>query len=70
MNLKNSNWHTPFFVAVIKGFLDVADLLLENNLSSIDVKDYDGDSPLHWAVMLGNMKTVEFLLERDINIEE
>jgi len=59
--LENSNQHTPLFVAVVKGFLDVADAL--EGLSSLDVKDMAGDTPLHWAVMLGNAKSVAFLLE-------
>ncbi len=28
LDLKNTNWHTPFFIAIIKGFLEVASLLL------------------------------------------
>mmetsp|Transcript_28291 Transcript_28291/g.27228 ORF Transcript_28291/g.27228 Transcript_28291/m.27228 type:complete len:88 (-) Transcript_28291:779-1042(-) len=28
LDLKNSNWHTPFFVAMIKGHLEIGELLL------------------------------------------
>lgn len=27
LDFENQNWQTPFFVAVIKGFLDIAELL-------------------------------------------
>lgn len=70
LDLENSNQHTPLFVAMVKGFLDIAELLAENGLSSLDVKDMAGDTPLHWAVMLGNLKSVQFLLERGVNLEE
>jgi ankyrin repeat protein len=40
LDLRNVNYHTPFFISIIKGFLDIAELLLQNGLSSIDVKDY------------------------------
>ena len=29
-----------------------------------------GDSPLHWAVMLGNIKSVQFLISKGAYIEE
>jgi len=32
-------------------------------MSSIDYKDYEDDSPLHWAVVLDKPNTVRFLLE-------
>ena len=45
-------------------------MVSENGLSSVDTKDMAGDSPLHWAVMLGNVKTVEFLLAKEgVNID-
>ncbi|CDW75543.1 serine threonine-protein phosphatase 6 regulatory ankyrin repeat subunit a-like [Stylonychia lemnae] len=70
LDLENNNQHTPFFVAITKGYLDVAEILLENGLSSIDVKDMAGDTPLHWGVILGNIKTVEFLISKGINVDE
>lgn len=55
--------HTPFFVAVMKGFLDIAELLIENEMSDINSKDEESDTPLHWAVLLGNAPMVKFLLD-------
>ena len=34
LDIENHNQQTPFFVAVIKGFLDVAELLSSDNMSS------------------------------------
>lgn len=50
--------------------MDIAELLAEDGLSSLDVKDMAGDTPLHWAVMLGNLKTVEFLLSKSEDLLE
>ena len=63
LDIENANQQTPFFVAIVKGFLSVAEQLAAEGMSRIDTKDMIGDSPLHWAVMLGNQKTVEFLLD-------
>eukprot|EP00347_Sterkiella_histriomuscorum_P015824 403355547 len=35
-------------------FLDIADLLCENGLSTVDVKDMGGDTPLHWSLLVTN----------------
>ena len=32
-------------------------------MSTIDYKDYEDDSPLHWAVVLDQPESVRFLLE-------
>ena len=42
----------------MKGFLNLAALLLDNEMSDIDLKDSEGDTPLHWAVLLGNAPMV------------
>ena len=39
LDLENSNQQTPFFVAVIKGFLDIAELLVADRMSSVEAKD-------------------------------
>lgn len=61
--------HSPFTVAVMKGFLSLATLLLEDGMSDIDIRDYEGDTPLHWAVLLGNSPMVKFLLDSGADIK-
>ena len=60
--------HSPFTVAVMKGFLSLATLLLEDDMSDIDFRDDEGDTPLHWAVLLGNSPMVKFLLDSGADI--
>lgn len=39
LDIENHNQQTPFFVAVIKGFLDIASILAVDSMSSVDAKD-------------------------------
>lgn len=39
-------------MAVVRGHLEVAQMLLQDEMSDIDYKDFEDDSPLHWAVVL------------------
>ena len=39
LDLENINQQTPFFVATIKGFLDIAELLIADGMSRIDARD-------------------------------
>ena len=54
--------HTPFFVAVIKGHLEMAELLLADEMSDVDHPDGMEDTPLHWAILLNSPRMVTFLL--------
>mmetsp|Transcript_16457 Transcript_16457/g.22258 ORF Transcript_16457/g.22258 Transcript_16457/m.22258 type:complete len:88 (+) Transcript_16457:994-1257(+) len=40
-------------------------------MSDINQKDYEGDTPLHWAVLLDNGPAVQFLLANgaDVSIQ-
>jgi ankyrin repeat protein len=69
LDLPNRVGHTPFTVAVIKGYLKIAKLLLYLNMSDIDYKDKQEDTPLHWAIILRNYRAVYFLLENGASIE-
>ena len=60
--------HSPFTVAVMKGFIDIAALLLKEEMSDIDFRDDESDSPLHWAVLLDNFHMVKFLLENGADV--
>ena len=66
--LKDFAGHSPFFVAIIKGYLDIAQQLLSNDMSDINEKDDEEDTPLHWAVLLGNTPVVHFLLENGADV--
>jgi len=70
LSSKNMNDHSPFFLAVIKGHLDVAELLLKNDPGVIETRDREEDTPLHWAVMQANAKIIEFLLQRGHPIDQ
>ena len=59
--------HTPFFVAVVKGHLEMAELLLSDEMSDLDHQDEMEDTPLHWAVLLNNPSIVKFLLQKGAN---
>jgi hypothetical protein len=39
LDIKNRCGHTPFFTAIIKGHLVLAEMLLQHRMSSINVKD-------------------------------
>lgn len=62
--------HTPFCVAVIKGFITIAELMLQDEMSDINFRDYEGDTPLHWAVLLDNAPMVQFLLDNGADISQ
>ena len=51
LDKENACGHTPFFVAVIKGHLEMAELLLIDEISDIDHTDEMDDTPLHWAIL-------------------
>ena len=55
-------------MAVIKGYLEIAEQLLLNDMSDINEKDDEDDTPLHWAVLLGNTAAVHFLLANGADI--
>ena len=64
LDLENSARHSPFFVSIIKGFLEMAELLLVDEMSNINIKDSKDDTALHWACILGNEQAVKFLLSK------
>ena len=48
---------------MIKGHLEMAELLLNDEMSDIDHIDEMDDTPLHWAILLNNPRIVKFLLD-------
>ena len=51
-------------LAIIGGHTRIAELILNQGSSSIEVLDTDGNSPLHLAVRSNNAGTVELLLRK------
>ena len=56
-------------MAVIKGHLEMAELLLLDDMSNINHPDEMDDTALHWAILLNNPRMVKFLLARGANRE-
>ena len=67
-SVKDATGNTPFVVAVIQGFVDIAALLLEDEMSDINCRDKQGDTALHWAVLLNNPPMVQLLLQSGADI--
>lgn len=59
---------TVLYLAVERGSLDMAKLLLDNG-ADVNKCDIDGKAPLHVAVESGSLDMVKLLLENDANIE-
>lgn len=64
LDIRSKAGHTPFFVAMVRGHLEIATLLLKDKMSSIDYEDEENDTPLHWAVILDKPDSVSFLIEK------
>ncbi|MGV8120020.1 MAG: ankyrin repeat domain-containing protein [Candidatus Xenobiia bacterium LiM19] len=67
-NVRNRCGLTPLHWAALKGYKDVAELLLAK-LDHLDPRDCDDLTPLHWAAIEGQKEMVEFLLSRGAEIQ-
>jgi ankyrin repeat protein len=61
VNAQNLYKRTPLHSAVIKGDVEIADLLIKAG-ADINFKDENGDTPLHVAVVFGRFKMIQFLI--------
>ena len=68
---RGGHYRTPLHAASAKGFLKIAQLLLEHG-ARVNYKDRDGWKPLHWASSKGHLELCRLLLEHgaSINAEE
>ncbi|MCL7038708.1 hypothetical protein MKW94_022087, partial [Papaver nudicaule] len=64
MSFKNENGRGAIHCAAAEGKLNVLDYLIEELAIDVDLKDERGNSPLMHSIMGGNIKTVEYLLEK------
>ena len=55
---------TPLHIVAKKGFIDIADVLLQNMNSEINVNDANLLSPIHYAAQFGRVTMIEFLLSK------
>ena len=59
----------PLHMAVKEGDFELVEaLLLSTNDTNVNVQDQNGDTPLHFAAETGNIKIVQFLLNRGANV--
>ena len=67
-NKENYNGYTPLTAHFSSNLFnkEFLDRLLQNN-AEINSPDFDGDTPLHFAVMNNNLEAVEYLLENGAN---
>ena len=68
LNAQNSSSRSGFFLACKYGHVHIALKLLEKG-ASVDTKDENGDTPLHFAVREGNEAVVRMLLEAGADVE-
>lgn len=67
-NKENYNGYTPLTAHLSSNLFnkEFLDRLVQNNVE-INGPDFDGDTPLHFAVMNNNIEAVEYLLENGAN---
>lgn len=67
-NKENYNGYTPLTAHLSSNLFnkEFLDRLLQNNVE-INSPDFDGDTPLHFAVMNNNIEAVDYLLENGAN---
>ena len=64
----NFSQHSNVFKLVANNKFDELEKFVTNNKSSINIQDNDGDTPLHIAVFLGNIRACEVLINAGANI--
>lgn len=65
-----SDGMTPLMIAALKGNLEVIKLLIEHNPKSLHASNNFGDTILIYGVMSGDLKTVQFILSCQVDIDK
>ena len=63
MEPKQKDGVTPLHWAALKGYKEIAEVLLANS-APMEAKDEDGATPLHWAALNGHKAVADFLLAK------
>ena len=65
MNQKDRNGRTPLVTAILTGStIEVIKRLLQEDSIDVNSRDDDGNAPLHFAALRGNLEAMKCLLER------
>lgn len=63
-----SNYGTTLMAAVVKGNLNIIEMLLTNKADP-DIADSNGTTAMHYAVMFKNYEAVKLLIEANANLK-
>jgi exosome complex exonuclease RRP6 len=61
---------TPLFYAVQSGNLEIMDFLVEEKKVDYEHKELMDRTPFYWACCLGEIKIIEYLNNKKININQ
>lgn len=70
INARNCYGWTSLHYAALVGNVEVAKLLFINKKANVNERDSYGRTPLYYAVMSNNKKAIEFLIEKEANVNE
>ncbi len=65
---KSSNYGTTLMAAVVKGNLNIIEMLLTNKADP-DIADVNGTTAMHYAVMFKNYAAVKLLIEANADLK-
>lgn len=63
-----SNYGTPLMAAVVKGNLNIMEMLLDRKAET-NIADANGTTALHYAVMFKNYEAIKLLIEADADLK-
>jgi ankyrin repeat protein len=75
IDIIDNDGHSLLFVPIKFNFLDILDILIESNnntigISLLNIKDKQGNTPLHYAGKVNNVEAVQTLLKYKANVNQ
>lgn len=67
VNVKNEHGNAPLHIASLKGYEDIAEILIQAE-ADVNIQDQYGNTPLHGAVCEGHKNMVCFLISHGANV--